>query len=139
MDISHSLENGIDQRIQKRNGLRQLVRKGVFVTQEMSEYLAQLLSSQTSEGFFVSQILVMAVKLDLRQSGFNMKFFEKTDKQFVSTFLVKVLLVDEFGQNAVMKMYTTSTTDKDNLTLFLGLLVATNTLLEILFSEILQE
>lgn len=50
-----------------------------------------------------------------------------------------MLLVDEFGQNAVMKMYTTSTTDKDNLTLFLGLLVATNTLLEILFSEILQE
>lgn len=86
MDISHSLENGIDQRVQKRNGLRQLVRKGVFVTQEMSEYLAQLLSSQTSEGFFVSQILVMAVKLDLRQSGFNMKFFEKTDKQFVFYF-----------------------------------------------------
>lgn len=88
MDISHSLENGIDQRVQKRNGLRQLVRKGVFVTQEMSEYkyLAQLLSSQTFEGFFVSQILVMAVKLDLRQSGFNMKFFEKTDKQFVFYF-----------------------------------------------------
>lgn len=40
--------------------------------------------------------------------------------------------------DAVVKMYIT-TPKNDNLTLFLVLLVATNTLLEILFSEILQE
>ena len=45
-----------------------------------------------------------------------------------------MLLVDVFGQNALIKM-----NNNDDLTLFLGLLVATNILLEILFSEILLE
>lgn len=40
--------------------------------------------------------------------------------------------------DAVIKMYITTPND-DNLTLFLVLLVATNILLEILFSELLQE
>lgn len=46
---------------------------------------------------------------------------------------MEVLLVDVFGQNALIKMYN------DDLTLFLGLLVVTNILLEILFSEILLD
>lgn len=45
---------------------------------------------------------------------------------------MEVLLVDVFGQNALIKMY-------NDLTLFLGLLVATSILLEILFSEILLD
>lgn len=62
-----------------------------------------------------------------------MKSFEKTDNLFF-TFLVQVLLVDVFGQNASIKMC-----NNDYLTLLLGVLVATNILLEILFSEIFLE
>lgn len=50
-----------------------------------------------------------------------MKTFEKKDKNLFSSFLWEVVLVDVLGQKALLKIY-----NNDDLTLFLGLLVATN-------------
>lgn len=50
-----------------------------------------------------------------------MKSFEKKDKNLFSSFLWEVVLVDVLGQKALLKIY-----NNDDLTLFLGLLVATN-------------